>query len=142
MRRVLLPTLVVGLALMLFRVPRERGGLHAQSEHSVEAVERHTFIDRAMHPQLDLIADDGPTRGQRTLPQFVDTLTVRTTLVPFGDWDYYYVQAQVRGGREIYSGPGITWTPNQLDPETKVEVPVGFVTDLTSVPRGFWTALR
>lgn len=53
-------------------------------------------------------------------------------LVPFGDWDYYFVD----GGR-------IRWTPSLGQPSYEpVTVPAGFVTDLTSIPRPFWQLLR
>jgi uncharacterized protein DUF1353 len=49
---------------------------------------------------------------------------------PFGDWDYYYV-----------FGRSLDWEPNKGQTLPKVSVPVGFVTDLTSVPRVFWSLL-
>jgi hypothetical protein len=54
-----------------------------------------------------------------------------TTLKPFGDWDFYYVD-----------GGNLEWQPNPGQKFKEVTVPSGFVTDLTSIPRVFWQALR
>lgn len=54
-----------------------------------------------------------------------------STLVPFGDWDFYYVK-----------GGSIVWRPNPGQAFQLVEVPEGFVTDLTSIPRVFWQIAR
>ena len=48
-------------------------------------------------------------------------------VVPFGDWDWFYV-----------SGGSGWWTPNPGQSYKPVEVPVGFVTDLASVPSILW----
>jgi len=52
-------------------------------------------------------------------------------LVPFGDWDYYYLK----------DGP-LQWFPNAGETFKPVVVPIGFVTDLASIPRIFWSELR
>jgi hypothetical protein len=50
---------------------------------------------------------------------------------PFADWDYYYLNKP------------ISWRPEaEYQSEYKtIEVPPGFVTDLTSIPRIFWSIL-
>jgi len=52
-------------------------------------------------------------------------------LAPFADWDYYYTIAP------------ISWEPGDKykDRLRSVDVPTGFVTDLASIPRIFWSAL-
>ena len=52
-------------------------------------------------------------------------------LMPFADWDYYYVD-----------GDTLSWKPNPWQKFDAVEVPDGFVTDLTSIPRTFWQVVR
>ncbi|RJP39002.1 MAG: DUF1353 domain-containing protein [Desulfobacteraceae bacterium] len=54
-----------------------------------------------------------------------------TTIKPFGDWDFYYVE-----------GGSIKWAPNKGQNFDPVEVPKGFVTDLASIPRVFWSLLK
>src|SRR5258708_33483224 len=49
-------------------------------------------------------------------------------LVPFADWDYYYLKDKLE------------WR-SDADPSIRITVPVGFVTDLASVPRVFWSLL-
>lgn len=89
--------------------------------------QRKRFIDSAMSDLHD------QARKQSEAQQgggAAAALSV-STLVPFADWDYYYV-----------SGGSIRWRPNPGQAFEPVEVPQGFVTDLTSVPRGFWQWLR
>ncbi|MGO4552079.1 DUF1353 domain-containing protein [Lysobacter sp. 2RAF19] len=50
-------------------------------------------------------------------------------LVPFKDWDYYYLK-----------GMPSVWSPNPGQKYKRVVVPVGFVTDLTSVPQWVWSS--
>ena len=50
-------------------------------------------------------------------------------LIPFKDWDYYYVK-----------GSGPVWVPNKGQPYKRVVVPVGFVTDLASIPQWVWSS--
>jgi hypothetical protein len=52
-------------------------------------------------------------------------------LKPFSDWDYYYL-----------THSSLVWLPNKPEQPAKVEVPVGFVTDLTSIPSVFWFIAR
>ena len=48
---------------------------------------------------------------------------------PFGDWDYYYLLDRLK------------WLPNEGQSFHAVTVPGGFVTDLASIPRAFWSVL-
>jgi hypothetical protein len=50
-------------------------------------------------------------------------------IVPFGDWDYFYLAGN------------LDWEPNKGQNYKPVRVPRGFVTDLASVPRAFWSIL-
>lgn len=50
-------------------------------------------------------------------------------LKPFKDWDYYYL-----------SGSTMSWSPNEGQPYEAVTVPIGFVTDLASVPQWLWSS--
>ncbi|MDR6981958.1 hypothetical protein J2X32_000566 [Rheinheimera pacifica] len=56
---------------------------------------------------------------------------ININLKPFSDWDYYYLAQN-----------SLVWTPNYSNQPDKVEVPVGFVTDLTSIPTVFWSLAR
>lgn len=58
------------------------------------------------------------------------TLGPPPTLVPFLDWDFYYLTQRPA-----------SWKPNAGQNLESVMVPIGFVTDLASIPRVFWTAL-
>jgi hypothetical protein len=51
-------------------------------------------------------------------------------IVAFADWDYYYT-----------ADGQIIWEPNKGQNYRAVGVPVGFVSDLASVPRMFWSLL-
>jgi hypothetical protein len=51
---------------------------------------------------------------------------------PFADWDYYYLREK------------ISWVPKKIEYKNKykkIEVPPGFVTDLASIPKEFWSFL-
>jgi hypothetical protein len=52
-------------------------------------------------------------------------------IVPFADWDYYYIKDT------------LYWKNDRKIPDLppSVHVPEGFATDLTSVPRIFWSLL-
>ena len=56
-------------------------------------------------------------------PLFVQLPTIK----PFVDWDYYFIDQDLR------------WAPPQGSSLPPVRVPKGFVTDLASVPRIFWS---
>lgn len=99
----------------------------AKSTKSPESSERQAFIEKAMsevRQQAAAQEEDLRRRGSGAVLQVA-------TLTPFGDWDYYYV----RGGSLI-------WRPNPGQTFGTVEVPEGFVCDLTSVPRAFWQVMR
>ena len=94
---------------------------------SQAALERHAFIDGAMKELWE-----GIRLQQEEMQRSGVAASMRvSTLVPFGDWDYYYLKG----------GP-IVWRPNAGQTYRQVEVPEGFVSDLTSVPRLFWQVLR
>jgi hypothetical protein len=51
-------------------------------------------------------------------------------MVPFADWDYYYTNGVIE------------WEPSTKSPQgLAVTIPIGFVTDLASIPRVFWSLL-
>ena len=52
-------------------------------------------------------------------------------IVPFADWDYYYTSATLAWHANNDAGEGLA----------EVTVPPGFVTDLASIPREFWSVL-
>lgn len=93
------------------------------------AREKHDFVvaamkeaDKALSKHLDELAKRG-----------IHPLMMVSTLMPFGDWDFYYVK-----------GGSISWGPNTGGDLVKIEVtvPEGFVTDLASIPRAFWSIRR
>jgi hypothetical protein len=74
--------------------------------------------------------DEKTTFLKVALANFKDFIGAPAPLVPFADWDYYYTKGVV------------DWRPS--DPSTlsiAVKIPVGFVTDLASIPRPFWSIL-
>ncbi len=52
-------------------------------------------------------------------------------IVPFADWDYYYTSTTLAWRANNGAGEGLA----------EVTVPPGFVTDLTTIPRVFWSVL-
>lgn len=89
--------------------------------------ERHAFILGAMkemEERIRLEQDELRRRGVAAAMRV-------STLTPFGDWDFYYLKAG-----------SISWRSNQGQKYQPVEVPEGFVSDLTSIPRLFWQFLR
>jgi hypothetical protein len=60
-----------------------------------------------------------------------DFLSQPAPIVPFADWDYYYMKEPL----EWSADAGVQLTPAQ------VTVPAGFVTDLASVPAALWSVL-
>lgn len=99
----------------------------ARVTRSPESSERQAFIEKAM---FDVRQQAAAQEEELRRRQSGAVLQV-ATLTPFGDWDYYFV----RGG-------SIIWRPNPGQTFRTVEVPEGFVCDLTSVPRVFWQAMR
>lgn len=99
----------------------------ASPAKSVESTERRAFIEKAMvHVHQHVAAQEAEQhrRGSGAALQVA-------ALIPFGDWDYYFVKG----------GP-IIWRPNAGQTFKTVTVPEGFVTDLASVPKAFWEIMR
>lgn len=92
-----------------------------------ESMERKAFIDGAMADLQEEVRKQSHAQQSRGAAAALSL----SMLVPFGDWDYYYVK-----------GGSILWRPNPGQNFQFVEVPEGFVTDLTSTPRIFWQVLR
>lgn len=99
--------------------------------------ERHAFLAAAnkdLYKPASLEIIDTPP-GERAIAPVM----IVAALMPFADWDYYYIK-----------GGTIGWGPNQavIDEHTpravqlEVVVPEGFVTDLASIPRLFWSIRR
>jgi|CXWL01.1.fsa_nt_gi hypothetical protein len=88
---------------------------------------RRAFIENAMLALQDEARKESAAQEVRGAAAALSL----ATLVPFGDWDYYYVK-----------GGSILWRPNQGQSFKSVEVPEGFVTDLASIPQVFWQVLR
>jgi Protein of unknown function (DUF1353) len=98
-----------------------------ETQSNPELAERRIFIEKAMEEQQARTREAIQEMAKRGIHPKMSV----TTLTPFADWDFYFV-----------AGGSITWSPNpgqQLEP---VNVPAGFVTDLTSIPRLFWQILR
>lgn len=93
-----------------------------------ERAERASFIRKANALELKRLGERQEAMHREGV---YPTLSVKAYLVPFADWDYYYV-----------SHGSIVWEPNSSDQPEMVEVPEGFVTDLASIPRIFWQVLR
>jgi hypothetical protein len=89
--------------------------------------EKAEFIDAAMKEVLKAIDDEDKRKEARG--EF-SSIAPPPMIVPFLDWDYYYTK----------DGP-IKWSPNQGQSFQAVTVPPGFVSDLASVPRVFWSIL-
>jgi Protein of unknown function (DUF1353) len=60
-----------------------------------------------------------------------DVLSAPAAIVPFADWDYYYIRDTI----EWHAKAGVAMTP------AHVIVPIGFVTDLASIPAALWGML-
>jgi hypothetical protein len=116
---------VVAIGSLLCTAPL-LGCVSTESRRS-ENMDRKAFIDGAM---ADL-QDEARKQSQALQSRGAAAALSLSTLVPFGDWDYYYVK-----------GGSILWRPNPGQNFQFVEVPEGFVTDLTSTPRIFWQVLR
>lgn len=113
--------------------------VEAQNQNADVLTERHAFIKAANQEHWDslrtsVIVDRAPNEPPPPAPY------IRiSALMPFGDWDYYFVK-----DGSIDWGP----TPARRDdgvaqPVTvEVSVPEGFVTDLASIPRAFWSIKR
>ena len=102
-------------------------GCAAQDSKGSESTVRKTFIANAMSN----LQDEARKQSEAQESHGAAAALSLSTLIPFGDWDYYYVK-----------GGSILWRPNQGQTYRLVEVPEGFVTDLASIPRVFWEVLR
>jgi len=102
------------------------GQVTASSEEEERGL-RAAFIRAAMEEQQEQVRKQLAEMAERG----IYPLMIVTTLRPFADWDYYFVE-----------GGEIVWQPNPGQTFEKVVVPPGFVTDLTSIPRLFWQILR
>jgi len=92
-----------------------------------DARERRAFIENAMRD----LEEDARKQSEAQQGRGAAPALSLSALVPFGDWDYYYIK-----------GGSIIWRPNPGQSFPLVEVPEGFVTDLTSIPRIFWQIAR
>jgi len=90
-------------------------------------LERKAFIERAMEERWERVREELAELAKRGIRPILRV----STLKPFGDWDFYFVD-----------GGNISWEPNAGQEFQPVVVPMGFVTDLTSIPRLFWQVLR
>jgi|APMI01.1.fsa_nt_gi hypothetical protein len=102
-------------------------GCASREPKESENLRRKVFIEGAMADLQDEARKESEAQQGRGAAAAMSL----SLLVPFGDWDYYYVK-----------GGSILWRPNQGQPFQLVEVPEGFVTDLASIPRVFWQVLR
>ena len=71
--------------------------------------DKKSFMQIALAPTKDFVGPPAP-------------------IVPFADWNFYYLTNKLE------------WHPDN-DVSTAITVPKGFVTDLASVPRVFWSFL-
>ena len=94
---------------------------------NIELKEQKIFIEKATKQTWEQVGKQVAEMAERG----IHPMMMVTTLKPFGDWDFYYVH-----------GGSIKWRPNPGQKYKEVEVPTGFVTDLTSIPRVFWQVLR
>jgi hypothetical protein len=86
---------------------------------------KRTFVRRANEEwklEFELAAEEAARRGVSR------KLEPPQELVPFKDRDYYFTK-----------GRAAVWTPNPGQKYKSVTVPVGFVTDLASVPQWAWS---
>ena len=109
-----------------------------ETKDKTELVERQEFIQKAMDEHWERIREQAAEMAKRGMhPRLIVT-----TLVPFGDWDLYWVK-----------GGSIRWQPNARQKLQEVQgrnskrfqeviVPEGFVSDLASIPRVVWQVLR
>lgn len=95
---------------------------------SAAETDKAAFMRTAI-PLMRVTKQNCVTRNHDGAKSTVCKISRIPTIVPFGDWDYYYT-----------NGP-LNWEPNAGQSFEKVEVPKGFVTDLTSIPPIFWSAM-
>ena len=114
-RRVLLTSAAATAALQLDIVPT-----------FAQANEKTAFMKAAIE-EIDRENERALQEKRRHHDKYWSGLLPR--IDPFGDWDYYYILDQLR------------WAPNEGQSLHGVMVPPGFVTDLASIPRPFWSLL-
>lgn len=68
---------------------------------------------------------------QAALAPTKDFFSPPVPIVPFADWDYYYITKALDWRSDSGAGEGLA----------QVSVPPGFVTDLASIPQEFWNLL-
>lgn len=78
---------------------------------------------KQMQDELRAFQDEMARRG------IFSSILPPPVILPFGDWDYYYLK----------EGEAIWW-PNEGQTYKQVNVPVGYVSDLASVPSILWSA--
>ena len=94
------------------RVAMAQAPSAAPASVSDEARERHAFIQQAMEEQVARVAEAARENERRGVAAYMRV----STLVPFGDWDYYFVK-----------GGTINWGPESDQGYQPVTVPQGFV---------------
>lgn len=120
----------LGVAIALTHVPFVSAASDQRRDPSkVSPKTKHEFIEAAMREH----EEDLRTQPKKMSNLGHPPLMRVATLVPFGDWDFYYVK-----GGEISWGPD---TGGELQ-KVEVTVPEGFVTDLASIPSIFWSIRR
>jgi hypothetical protein len=98
----------------------------AQVLFAKEKGEIANFIDLAMSE----VDENIRKQVQELYKQGIHPYLIRPPfIIPFGDWDYFYLAGN------------LDWEPNKGQNYKPVLVPRGFVTDLASVPRIFWSIL-
>jgi hypothetical protein len=116
--------LLLALAFLLALCPSAKAD---EKKLDPQIAERKAFIQKAMDENWERVRKEIAELSKRG----IHGMMIVTTLKPFGDWDFYFVE-----------GGNIRWQPNAGQKFQPVEVPLGFVTDLTSIPRVFWQVLR
>ena len=122
--------LLLGVAATLTQIPfLSEASDQSVSPSVVSPKTKHDFIEAAMKEEEEQLRQ----RLKEMATKGIHPLMRVSTLMPFGDWDFYYVK-----------GGSISWGPNTGSDLTKIEVsvPEGFVTDLASIPRAFWSIRR
>ena len=130
-RRIVFKAAMIGmLSPYLFEQARAQSKeKNAKSSPLEDNKAKREFIERARtqwkqdYAAILLSAKEDQRRG------VLSSLSPPRELIPFKDWDYYYVK-----------GSGPMWFPNKGQPYTSVVVPVGFVTDLASIPQWVWSS--
>jgi hypothetical protein len=116
--------LMSSVAVAATLLPRPTRAFQTPPDH--EHASKRAFVERAnveWQAEFQRAREDMQRRG------IIAALRPPQQLVPFGDWDYYYIK-----------GMGAVWAPNPGQPYRPVNVPVGFVTDLASVPSWAWSS--